>query len=62
MSDKDREVLPVDWPVGLPDLIISPFILEPLDKNEPPCAFDNIPPGIYGLVCYCPRCTTYCLG
>ena len=22
-----------------------------------PCAFDRLPPGIYGLVCMCPKCT-----
>lgn len=23
---------------------------------EEKCAFDGLPPGAYGLVCYCPRC------
>jgi hypothetical protein len=24
------------------------------------CAFDGLPPGIYGLVCSCPRCAPSC--
>ncbi len=26
----------------------------------PPCLFDNLPPGVYGLVCTCPRCSVWC--
>lgn len=25
-----------------------------------PCMFDNLPPGVYGLACPCPRHSAYC--
>lgn len=28
--------------------------------NERKCAFDGLPPGVYGLVCFCPKCATMC--
>lgn len=24
------------------------------------CAFDGLPPGVYGLVCFCPKCSPRC--
>lgn len=38
-----------DWPL--------PFTIE---TNQQPCAFDNLPPGVYGLVCSCPKCRVFC--
>jgi hypothetical protein len=26
-------------------------------KEREPCMFDGLPPGVYGLVCSCPRCS-----
>lgn len=26
-------------------------------QRPQPCMFDSLPPGIYGLVCPCPKCT-----
>jgi len=26
--------------------------------DRPGCMFDNLPPGIYGIACPCPRCST----
>jgi hypothetical protein len=66
MEGKDLEVVPVEWPAPLPDLIITPIVVEPIVEdnwwNKIPCAFDNLPPGVYGLVCQCPKCTPYCTG
>ncbi len=28
--------------------------------DREPCAFDGLPPGAYGLVCNCPRCSPRC--
>ena len=36
---------------------------EPSPVNQPahwPCMFDGLPPGVYGLVCTCPRCSPRC--
>ena len=30
--------------------------------TEHPCMYDNLPPGIYGLSCTCPRCSPWCSG
>ena len=29
-------------------------------RNTHPCAFDGLEPGVYGLVCTCPRCSPRC--
>jgi hypothetical protein len=34
---------------GVPESPVAP-------KHEP-CMFDSLPPGTYGLVCPCPRCS-----
>jgi len=31
------------------------FVMQP--TQEQPCMFDNLPPGVYGLACPCPRCS-----
>jgi hypothetical protein len=31
-----------------------------IDLNTEPCAFEGLPNGIYGLACFCPRCTPRC--
>jgi len=40
---------PIDWPYpSQPNWITW--------KPEP-CAFDGLPPGVYGMVCCCPKCS-----
>lgn len=34
-----------------------PGWVEAQPASYEPCAFDNLPPGVYGLVCFCPRCS-----
>lgn len=33
----------------------------PVEYVRTPCAFDNLPPGAYGLVCTCQRCSPRCV-
>ncbi len=40
-------------------LDLQPYIVETYPKF-PPCAFDGLPPGAYGLYCGCPRCSPTC--
>lgn len=35
-----------------------PFVVDTRMPRE--CAFDGLPPGVYGLMCSCPRCTPQC--
>ena len=46
--------VPAEWTVPLHDLIITPIVVEPIVEdnwlNKISCAFDNLPPGVYGLV------------
>lgn len=33
---------------------------QPLIDETRKCAFDGLPPGVYGLVCTCPKCSVIC--
>lgn len=45
-------------PVVIPDFV-PVFDQHPMRE---PCMFDGLPPGVYGLVCRCPRCSPRCTG
>ena len=47
-------LVPNDWPTWPTDR----WTLR--DLTASPCMFDGLPPGVYGLVCTCPRCTPRC--
>lgn len=72
---KDIIVLPEPFPVREEPIVVPPD--QGIPGFEPPifiekggmfavndswpCAFDGLPPGIYGLVCHCPRCSPRCV-
>ncbi len=50
----------ITWPVGpAPGFVPGGYIPAGYDftTTKIPCAFDNLPPGVYGLVCHCPKCS-----
>jgi hypothetical protein len=62
----DRQVpvvVPIFIPVPVPYPVPQVVPVVPWWPQQPyhPCAFDGLPPGVYGLVCQCPRCTTTCM-
>ena len=36
-----------------------PDYSKPYVPQTQPCMFDNLPPGIYGISCPCPKCTPH---
>ena len=46
--------MPVQFPMPGGNVVL-PTIWKTV--SDPPCAFDNLPPGFYGLVCSCPKCS-----
>jgi hypothetical protein len=48
------------------EVIFVPIFVPTFDQGayqppvREPCAFDGLPPGVYGLVCFCPRCSPRC--
>jgi hypothetical protein len=62
--------VPVPYPVPVPVPVPQvppwphprPWIWpQPPVRWQQPCMFDNLPPGVYGLVCQCPRCSPQCI-
>jgi hypothetical protein len=56
--------LTIPGPVLIPQVPVVPYPV-PLTPSiftllPETCAFDNLPPGVYGLVCHCRRCTPWC--
>jgi hypothetical protein len=64
-KDKDIMVVPEPVYVPTPELVPFPAIIPwwepPRKPPQEPCMFDGLPPGVYGLVCHCPRCTPRCM-
>ena len=50
-------IIPMPYPVPQTPIIFQQHTYLP---PQQPCAFDNLPPGVYGLVCHCRRCSTWC--
>lgn len=38
----------------------QPMIINTGSITHHKCAFDGLPPGVYGLTCSCPRCSPQC--
>jgi hypothetical protein len=57
---KDLIVLP-DAPLNprIPEFWEPSGVTQPAFKHA--CMFDGLPPGVYGLVCNCPRCSPSCV-
>lgn len=49
------EPVPNTWPPANP---APPYPYEIHKDSTTPCMFDNLKPGVYGLSCPCPRCST----
>jgi hypothetical protein len=48
--------MPKDHPLTqLPP--VAPYVISNAPRT---CAFDGLPPGVYGLVCTCPKCSLQC--
>ena len=46
------------WPPQVPARPVQPWW--PQQPWVRSCMFDNLPPGVYGISCPCPRCSTTC--
>lgn len=46
---------------SLSNLPPNPWWQQPQAPPQVPCMFDGLPPGTYGLVCSCPRCSPWCV-
>jgi hypothetical protein len=52
-ENQPNSPVPTDPPIPFPG---TTFV----GPQRTGCAFDGLPPGVYGLVCTCPRCQIYC--
>lgn len=49
-----------NWSYPWPPPSLKPYQLTPATIWQEPCAFDSLPPGVYNLVCFCPKCSPRC--
>ena len=58
VEELDPDPVPVIEPLSWPP---QPMIINTGQIRSHPCAFDGLPPGVYGLTCSCPKCSMQCV-